>query len=314
MKPEIKLTLYYLLAGVLWILLSDRFLYFCFGHLELSQHSIFQTIKGLFYVVSTGFILYLLLRRYYRNINQKIEDIKNMNEKLKEQSQQLQLSNESLEQFAFVAAHDLQEPLRSLSTFLSLLQAQYKGKLDEKGEQYIHFSVEGAKRMKQIIYDLYQLSRASNADAEISIINLNEIIAEILENQQALIDEKKAIIHYDKLPQIATYRSAMLRILDNLIGNSLKYHKPGETPDIRIEAIELIEEWQIAVIDKGIGIDPEYFENIFIIFKRLHRNDDIQGTGMGLAIVKKLTESIGGRIWVESTPGNGASFIFTVPK
>ncbi|TVP45837.1 MAG: GHKL domain-containing protein [Mongoliibacter sp.] len=233
---------------------------------------------------------------------------------LKKAMAELEEKNQELESFAFTASHDLQEPLRMVTSFMGQLQNKYKGQLDEKAHQYIHFAVDGAKRMRTIILDLLDFSRAGKSNDEIVEIDLNKIIEEVHNLQRQMIKETNAKILYQNLPIIKGHKTQMVQIFQNLIGNALKYKKEHVTPIIDINCKEGKKEWIISIRDNGIGIEEEYFEKIFIIFQRLHHKNEYSGTGMGLAIVKKIVENNGGKIWLKSNFGEGSTFFFTIPK
>ena len=247
---------------------------------------------------------------------QKIAEkkLRELNVELEKNIKQLMISNAELEQFAYVASHDLQEPLRMVSSFLTLIEKKYSNVVDEKGKQYIHFAVDGAKRMRQIILDLLDFSRVGRMEDDLEEIDLNLLVGEIITLYSKQIEELQAEITIEKLPIILTYQTPIKQLLQNLIGNSLKYHNKNVKPVINISLKETKTEFQFAVKDNGIGIAPEYFEKIFIIFQRLHHKDEYSGTGMGLAIAKKIVENLGGKIWVDSTEGKGSTFYFTLLK
>lgn len=242
------------------------------------------------------------------------ESLKILNQNLEKQAKELAISNSELEQFAYVASHDLQEPLRMVSSFLTQLERKYNSVLDEKAQQYIHFAVDGAIRMRKIILDLLEFSRVGKNKEKPEWILLPEMITEINNLHQKIIEETHAEILYEGVPGILGHRTPIFQILQNLIGNGLKYIRKEVSPKLLIQGIEEEDHWVISVKDNGIGIKKEYFEKIFIIFQRLHRKEDYQGTGMGLSIVKKIVEGQGGKIWLESEYGQGSTFYFTIPK
>ena len=247
---------------------------------------------------------------------QKIAEInlRKLNDNLREHARQLANSNSELEQFAFVASHDLQEPLRMVTSFLSQLEKKYKDIIDDKGKQYIHFASDGAMRMKQIILDLLEYSRAGRTDDNQKEESLDQLLHDILLLYKQKIDETHAKIIVDPMPSLFTHKALLRPVFQNLIGNSLKYHSRINKPLIHISCSDNGDHWQFSVKDNGIGIEPEYHDKIFIVFKRLHTNTEYSGTGIGLAITKKIIEGMGGRIWVESTPGSGSTFFFTIIK
>lgn len=237
-----------------------------------------------------------------------------LNEYLQKQTNELALSNAELEQFAYVASHDLQEPLRMITGFLTQLEKKYGDIIDDKGKKYIGFAVDGARRMRPIILDLLEFSRVGRIEEDIEELDMNDLLHEIKILLRKKIEEKNAVLIIDKLPKIHTHRSPMRQIFQNLIDNALKYSNKDIPVQIHITVKELKDDWQFAVIDNGIGIEKEYFDKIFIIFQRLHAKDKYSGTGMGLAITKKIIEAKGGKIWVESEEGKGSAFYFTIKK
>lgn len=254
---------------------------------------------------------------YFKDITErKLSDkvLRELNESLQKQARELAISNAELEQFAYVASHDLQEPLRMVTSFMTQIERKYNDLLDDKGKQYIHFAVDGAQRMRQIILDLLDFSRVGRYNEAKETVNLNETINEVIALYRKKITEKHARITFSNLPVITAYKTPLRTVLQNLISNGLKYQKAGNPPVIAISCREDRDEWLIAVKDNGIGIDPAYFDKIFIIFQRLHNKDEYSGTGMGLAVTKKIVENLGGKIWVESEEGNGATFYFTILK
>ncbi|MDQ6902673.1 MAG: PAS domain-containing protein, partial [Bacteroidota bacterium] len=242
--------------------------------------------------------------------------LKELNEELQKWTRELSNSNAELEQFAYIASHDLQEPLRMVSSFLTLLEKKYGETLDEKGKQYIYFAVDGAKRMRQIILDLLEYSRLGRDAAMQEKVDLNEVVNEILILYRKNIQEKKAVIKINKLPVITASTAPMRQVFQNLIGNALKYHNSidGNPPEVTISCRSEKNHWEFAVTDNGIGIDAQYLEKIFVIFQRLHNKEEYAGTGMGLAITKKIIESMGGKIWVISEKEKGSTFFFTISK
>ncbi len=243
-----------------------------------------------------------------------ITERRKMEIKLNEVLKSMQISNDELEQFAYVASHDLQEPLRMINSFLMLIERKYADSLDEKGRQYIHFAVDGSKRMQQIILDLLEFSRVGRTEDRVEVIHLDNLVAEICLLQSRYIDDSKAGIHYGGLPTIKSFKTPLRQIFQNLLNNSLKYRRDDVAPVITIAAEEHLDHWQFSFTDNGIGIDEKYFAKIFIIFQRLHGNGKYKGTGIGLAITKKIIEKLGGKIWLKSQPGQGSTFYFTISK
>jgi len=228
-------------------------------------------------------------------------------------NRELERSNRDLEQFAYVASHDLQEPLRMISSFTQLLEQRYKGKLDKSADEFTKFAVDGANRMQRMINDLLSYSRLSTRGKSFEPVNSEEILARVHTNLLPLIEENQALLTHESLPEITADASQMLHLFQNLIGNAIKF-RGKEPPRIHVFSESRKEEWMFGVRDNGIGIAKEYFDRIFVIFQRLHGREEYPGTGIGLAICKKIVERHGGRIWVESEPGEGSTFFFTIPK
>lgn len=255
------------------------------------------------------------LRGSFQDITErKISEIKlkELNQNLQNYSRELSISNAELEQFAYVASHDLQEPLRMVTSFLTQIEKKYAPVIDDKGKQYIHFAVDGAKRMRQIILDLLEFSRVGKKEDNLEEVDLNSLVGDICSLFRQQIQDTKAKIITETLPTIITYKPPIRQVFQNLIGNSLKYQSPGVSPVVSISCGELGGYWLFSITDNGIGIDPQFFDKIFIIFQRLHNKDEYSGTGMGLAITKKIVENLGGKIWVESEENKGATFHFSI--
>ncbi len=237
-----------------------------------------------------------------------------LNEDLEKRAAELATSNAELERFAYVASHDLQEPLRMVSSFLQLLQKKYRGQLDEKADQYIHYAVDGAERMKTLIMDLLEYSRVGSGKGNFVPVDVNEVVGEVTAMYRDKIMAAGGLVAVSgQLPVINAERMQMVQLFQNLIGNSLKY-RSALPPVIRVSAKEGPDAWQFAVCDNGIGIDPAFWDKIFIIFQRLHNKSEYSGTGIGLAICKKIVERHGGRIRVESETKMGSTFFFTISK
>ncbi len=223
--------------------------------------------------------------------------------------------NSDLEQFAYVASHDLQEPLRTITNFLSLIERRLQDNLDEKTKSYLKYSVDAAKRLRVLILDLLEYSRIGKSEEnKIESVNLNELIAEISIMHSSQIQEFNASLIYHDLPVIRIQKSLIRQIFQNFISNGLKYHFSHRPPVIKIECLELDRYWQFSIEDNGIGIESQYFEKIFVIFQRLYTKEQYSGTGIGLAITKKLIESLGGEVWLTSEKDKGSVFYFTVLK
>lgn len=242
------------------------------------------------------------------------ESLRQLNQELERNVRELALSNQDLEQFAYVTSHDLQEPLRMVSSFMTLLEKRYGEQLDEKALQYIHFATDGAKKMRQIILDLLNFSKMGTYEGPVELVSLRDSVNESLALYRRLITEKKAIIKIDELPSVRCHAAPISQVFQNLISNALTYTKKDVPPEISIYAIERAKVYELVVADNGIGISPDYHEKIFVIFQRLNPDVEYTGTGIGLSLVKKVIDRMGGRIWVESEEGNGSAFHFTIPK
>ncbi|MGE5401553.1 MAG: PAS domain S-box protein, partial [Ignavibacteriales bacterium] len=231
-----------------------------------------------------------------------ITERKHAEEFLKQTLDALKRSNTDLEQFAYIASHDLQEPLRMVSNFAKLLSRRYKDKLDERANEYIEFMVDGSKRMQSLISDLLMYARVTTKAQPMVPVDLNKIMEDVLKDLKITILEKKARIGYEELPEINADPVQIRQLFQNLITNAIKF-KAEDDPEIQIQAEMKQKEWLFSVKDNGIGISPEYYERIFVIFQRLHEREKYSGTGIGLALCKKIVEYHGGRIWVESAEG-----------
>jgi two-component system, chemotaxis family, sensor kinase Cph1 len=227
-------------------------------------------------------------------------------------NEELLRSNTDLQQFAYVASHDLQEPLRMISSFTQLLAQRYEGKLDKQAQEYIKFTVDGSKRMYALLNGLMEYSRVHTKGKEFIKVNMNKVIDKVKQNLSLKIAEKNGVIESEILPVINSDESQMIQLVQNLVENSLKFS--NNTPHITISSQSENNYWIFSVKDGGIGIESQYFERIFSIFQRLHLKEAYEGTGVGLAICKRIVERHGGKIWVESEPGKGSTFYFSIPK
>ncbi|MEU4243550.1 ATP-binding protein [Actinoplanes sp. NPDC026619] len=232
-------------------------------------------------------------------------------ERLEAKAEELTRSNRDLEQFAYVASHDLQEPLRKVASFCQLLQRRYSGQMDERADQYIAFAVDGAERMQRLINDLLAFSRIGRLTTGFKPVELGRVLTEVNSQLEHRVDD--AEVSWDELPQVEGEEPLLTTLFVNLIGNSLKFRRPGVPPVVRVTARRDDDEWAINVRDNGIGIEKEFADKVFVIFQRLHPRDAYDGTGIGLAIVKKIVEYHGGRIWLDLDVEEGSSVWFTMP-
>ena len=232
---------------------------------------------------------------------------------LRKTARELKRSNDELQQFAYVASHDLQEPLRMVASYTQLIAKRYKGRLDADADEFIAYAVDGSNRMQGLIQDLLAYSRAGTTGKPLREISSEDTLKQALTNLRASIVESGAVVTHDSLPAITTNDIQLAQVFQNLIGNAIKYHG-AEVPHVHVSASKNGgNDWIFAVRDNGMGISPQYFERIFILFQRLHGREEFQGTGIGLAVCKKILERLGGRIWVESQPEKGSTFYFTLP-
>jgi PAS domain S-box-containing protein len=237
---------------------------------------------------------------------------KEMEERSRALLAKLDASNKELEQFAYVTSHDLQEPLRMIAGYAQLIERRYRGRLDADADEFIDFLVDGAKRMQAMIQDLLEYSRVERLGGQFTTFALGPVLDEVRANLSVALADTGGGIEVDALPEISADRTQVLRLFQNLIGNALKYRSPDRPPRVRVSAGHDGGQWTFSVADNGIGIDPAYFDRIFLVFQRLHTREHYEGTGIGLAICKKIVERHGGRIWVESDPGRGSVFHFTL--
>jgi PAS domain S-box-containing protein len=227
---------------------------------------------------------------------------------------ELKRSNDELQEFAYVASHDLQEPLRMVASYTQLLGQRYKGRLDSDADEFIAYAVDGSNRMQRLIQDLLAYSRAGTNGSALLEISSANALKEALTNLRGTIENSSAIVTHDPLPPITTDSTQLAQIFQNLVGNAIKY-RSAEIPHVHVSATKNGGgEWIFSVRDNGMGIDSLYFDKIFVLFQRLHGQKEFKGTGIGLAICKKIIERLGGRIWVESKPGEGSTFYFALPE
>lgn len=248
-----------------------------------------------------------------RSLELTSHELNEKNAKIAAQKEELERSNGELEHFAYIASHDLQEPLRTVQSYVQLIQRRYADKLDADGREFMGYVVEGATRMRALIDDLLTYARVSSRARPLERTELTPLCDEVLRALAARIAEQHAVIEAAPLPEVMADRRQLGQLLQNLIANALKFHKPDAPPRVRIGAVREGAFWRVSIADDGIGIAPEYREKIFVIFQRLHSRDEYEGTGLGLAVCKKIVDRHGGKIWVESELGRGATFHFTIP-
>jgi PAS domain S-box-containing protein len=250
--------------------------------------------------------------RYFVTIVEDISERKRAQALLEERTRDLARSNADLEQFAYLTSHDLQEPLRMVSSFTQLLDRRYRGQLDNRADDYIHYITEGAQRMQRLINDLLAYSRVGSRGRPFAPLEFENVLSQVVDNLQIAIEEAGVSLTHEPLPRIYGDEIQLIQLMQNLIGNAIKF-RSANPAQIHISASQQGKEWIFAVRDNGIGIDSQYFERIFVLFQRLHLREEYPGTGIGLAICKRIIERHNGRIWVESTPEQGSTFYFSLP-
>ena len=238
---------------------------------------------------------------------------KHLEEMVMQRTEELTRSNKELEMFAYITSHDLQEPLRMITSYLQLIEKRYMDILDDDGREFIAFAVEGAKRMQTLINDLLKYSRVDTKGKTFSRVDCNKVISDILNNLEIAIEESKAAITHDPMPTVYGDETQLRQLFQNLVGNAIKF-RGKQHPKIHIGVESVNNNWKFTVQDNGIGIESKYFERIFQVFQRLHGRNEYSGNGIGLAVCKKIVERHGGKISVDSTPGEGTTFIFTILK
>ncbi len=260
---------------------------------------------------AADYVLKDQLTRLPESVRRAIRE-KQLRDQNKQALEELARSNRDLEQFAYVASHDLQEPLRMVAAYTQLLAERFQGKLDAEGDKYIHYAIDGALRMQTLVQDLLAFSRVGRQGTELKKIDCNVLMETVRQNLDATIKESGAQVICEPLPTVMADSSQLMQVLQNLIANAIKFRGTAP-PVIRVKACQKERDWLFTVADNGIGIAAEHAEVIFVIFKRLHTRTEYPGSGIGLSICKKIIEHHGGRIWVESEPGQGCTFHFTLP-
>jgi light-regulated signal transduction histidine kinase (bacteriophytochrome) len=249
----------------------------------------------------------------YTAVVRDVTERQRAEEALAQQADELARSNAELEQFAYVASHDLQEPLRMVASYTQLLARRYKGRLDDDAEEFIGFAVDGVRRMQALINDLLAYSRVGTRGGRLEPVDAGEVLERVLRALGPSIEDAGARITHDPLPTVRMDPLQLDQLLQNLVANAIKF-RGEEPPHVHLSARDAGDAWEFSVRDNGIGIAPEFADRIFVIFQRLHGRNEYPGTGIGLSICKKIVERHGGRIWLHSTLGHGTTFYFTLPK
>jgi len=310
LKTEHKIILISIILGFLTGLIDTIFDYFIFYQdqsflallvTDVPQHEIYIRFMSLVCFVVFGFICAKIISRQ-----------KKAEEELLKVTRELQSSNAELEQFARITSHDLQEPLVTISGFVKLLKRRYHGKLDAKADEFIDFTIEGTSRMEKLLRDLLEYSRIGSKKKPYRELALGSLLDQALQNLKSNIDASGAEVKAHDLPSIWVDDTLMIQLFQNLVGNAIKF-SGNKAPVIEIFSKKREKDWVISIRDNGIGIDPQYADQIFIIFNRLHQENEYLGTGLGLAICKKIMERHEGNIWVDSVPGKGSTFSFSLP-
>ena len=266
-------------------------------------------LVGGFFTALLTFILF-----WNRRLAREIERRKKAEEQNRLYTEELARSNVDLQQFAYVASHDLQEPLRMISSYLQLIERRYKGKLDDDADTFIHFAVDGATRLQTLIAGLLEFSRVKTHGRDFAPVAVQEVVEGVCRDLQALILETETKVHLGEMPVIQGDATQIARLFQNLLHNAIKFRKPDVPPIIEIHAEKTDAGQVFCVRDNGIGIESRYFDRIFSIFQRLHTREEYPGTGIGLSICKRIVERHGGRIWLESSVDGGSTFYFSIPE
>jgi light-regulated signal transduction histidine kinase (bacteriophytochrome) len=244
---------------------------------------------------------------------QDISALKRTEDALRQSMAELARSNADLEQFAYVASHDLQEPLRMVTSYVQLLAKRYTGKLDTTADEFIQYAVEGTMRMQRLIQGLLAYSRVGSQGRPFEPTDCSAVIDQVCTNLKVAIEETEATVASNGLPTVMADTTQVTQLFQNLIANAIKFRKPGEPPHVQLKAVRHDQEWLFSISDNGIGLHPKHANRIFALFQRLHAYAEYPGSGIGLAICKKIVERHGGHIWAESQPNDGATFFFTLP-
>jgi light-regulated signal transduction histidine kinase (bacteriophytochrome) len=328
--PSVRaLLLRYFLLVIFIVALTDGIFYNIIPEFKLKiTISELQGLSALIYVIAASVVVFQLshiignalyrsetARKQAEDLNEllqrEISNRKRAEEELKQRAIELARSNAELEQYAYVASHDLQEPLRMITSFTQLLEKRYKGRLDNDADEFIGYIIDGATSMQRMINGILAYSRVGLSVKPFDLTDFETVINQALDNLKIAIKESGAMVTHDRLPSMMADSSQMITLFQNLLSNAIKFRI--ETPRIHVSAKQKRDEWIFSVHDNGIGISPEFMDRIFVLFYHLNSRDAYPGSGIGLATCKKIVERLGGRIWVESKLGKGSTFYFTIP-
>lgn len=313
MKSALKITLIYLFFGIAWIVSTDIASEYLLSDSKNKEGS-FQLIKGIFYVCTTGILLYFLINRYQKKLEEQVKELKRLNESLKIEKEKIKESNEQLENFADTASHDLKSPLRTISTLIQRFQIKFKDHLSEDSVKYLELIEDSSKKLNEKISETLRFSKVHHYKEKREAVDLNELLKSIENNITTVIEENNATIKYSNLPEINSSKNLLYQVFQNLIDNSIKYSKPNTPPIIEVTYEDFGDKCKFCVKDNGLGISKENNEPIFEKYHRINNKDENEGSGIGLSIVKEIVEKLHGEIWVESTLGEGTSIYFILPK
>lgn len=319
LKSSVRITLLYLFIGLFWIALSDYALLFFNDQPMPPSFFTYQLVKGSIYVALTSALLYILIEKHSRRLRRKIQEAEQLNERLKLYAAELEYSNQELEQFSYITSHDLQEPLRNISSFLKRLEQKCARTLDNRAQKYIHYAIGASNRMRRLIRDTLALHQIrESAEPEFQATSMNQAVRESLLLLRKRIEHKQAYIILKPLPWMLSNESLLIELFHILVGNSLIYQREGVPPAIEIFAEEHKHHWDFFVRDNGIGIDDSHKETIFLVFRRLHAQNEYSesGTGVGLAMARKIVQRLKGSIQLAPHPAGkpGCTFCISLPK